>query len=215
MAALVDVPIFARGTAYRTPSSAPPWCWCGCWPRSRSAPSSGLLCDRLGYRVTTLFGMGLATAMFVLMGAWTASSMGPGLRPSDPVLVACGLGFGLAIAPINAAILGAVAELRHGLAASLVVVARMVGMLVGISLLTAIGLHQYDQVVQSIPQCPGGALSCPAYDAATQNALLDELRTIFQPAAAVCTGLAGVLGAVMLRRGRKRTASAMQAALGA
>ncbi len=215
MAALVDVPIFARGTAYpdsqlgaalvlvRLLAAVPV-----------GAILGGLLCDRLGYRITTLFGMGLATAMFVLMGGWTASSMGPGLRPSDPVLVGCGLGFGLAIAPINAAILGAVAEVRHGLAASLVVVARMVGMLVGISLLTAIGLHQYDQVVQSIPPCPGGALSCPAYDAATQSALLDELRTIFQ-AAAVCTALAGLLGAAMLRRRKGTPASAMEAALGA
>jgi MFS family permease len=215
MAALVDVPIFARATAY--PSSqlgaalvlvrllaAVPV----------GALAGGLLADRLGYRLTTLLGMGLATGMFVLMGTWTASAVGPGLRSSDPVLVACGLGFGLAIAPINAAILGAVAEVRHGLAAALVVVARMVGMLVGISLLTVIGLHQYDAEASRIPPCPGGALECPAYNTATQHALIDELHVIFL-AAAVCTGLAGVLGAVMLRRHREHAAGALEAALGA
>jgi MFS family permease len=174
----------------------------------------GLLCERLGYRLTTLLGMSVATGMFVLMGTWTAAAVGPGFRSSDPVLVACGLGFGLAIAPINAAILGAVAEVRHGLAAALVVVARMVGMLVGISLLTAIGLHQYDAEVIHIPPCPGGALECPAYNAATQHALIDELHLIFL-AAAVCTGVAGVLGALTLRRHRERAARALEAALGA
>ncbi|HYA00041.1 MAG TPA: MFS transporter [Candidatus Binatia bacterium] len=215
MAALVDVPIFARATAYpdsqlgaalvllRLLAAVPV-----------GAVLGGLLCERLGYRLTTLGGMALATAMFVLMGQWTASAVGPGLRPSDPILVGCGLGFGLAIAPINAAILGAVGPARHGLAASLVVVARMVGMLVGISLLTAIGLYRYNQEVSRIPPCPGGALSCTAYNTALQSALLDELRTIFL-AAAVCTAVAGLLGLAMLRRRRGGATSAMEAALGA
>jgi MFS family permease len=216
MAALVDVPIFARGTAYpdsqlgaalellRLLAAVP-----------AGALLGGVLADRVGYRLTTLLGMGLATAMFLLMGGWTATTMGPGVRASDAVLVGCGLGFGLAIAPVNAAILGAVAEVRHGLAASLVVVARMVGMLVGISLLTAIGLSRYDQEVRRIPPCPGGALTCPAYDSATQSALIDELHTIFL-AAAACTALAGVLGAALLRRrSRRHRPGAVEAALGA
>jgi MFS family permease len=215
IAALVDVPIFARATAYpdsqlgaalvlvRLLAAVPV-----------GAVLGGLACERLGYRLTTALGMALATAMFVLMGGWSASALGGGLRSSDLVLVGCGLGFGLAIAPINAAILGAVAEVRHGIAASLVVVARMVGMLVGISLLTAIGLNRYDQEVGRIPPCPGGALTCPSYDAAVQAALLDELRTIFL-AAAACTALAGVIGMATLRRRRGRHTGAITAALGA
>ena len=218
MAALVDVPIFARATAYssqlgaalvllRLPVAVP-----------IGAVLGGFLCDRLGYRLTTLLGMALSTAMFALMGGWTATSLGPGIRLSDPVLVGCGLGFGLAIAPVNAAILGAVTAARHGLAAALVVVARMIGMLVGISLLTAIGLHRYYQEASTIPSpaslCPNHPLSCAAYDALAQHALIDELRTIFL-AAAVCTGVAGIIGAAMLRRHRERAAGAMAAALGA
>jgi len=105
-----------------------------------------------------------------------------------------------------------------GLAAALVVVARMIGMLVGISLLTAIGLHRYYQEASTIPSpaslCPNHPLSCAAYDALAQHALIDELRTIFL-AAAVCTGVAGIIGAAMLRRHRERAAGAMAAALGA
>ena len=147
MAALVDVPIFARATSSGSQLGAALVLLRLLAAVPVGAVLGGLLCERIGYRLTTLLGMGLTTAMFVLMAGWNASSLGPGLRLSDPVLAGCGLGFGLAIAPINAAILGAVAAARHGLAAALVVVARMVGMLVGISLLTAIGLA---------PLLPGG-----------------------------------------------------------
>jgi hypothetical protein len=219
MAALVDVPIFARATA--DPNSqvgaalvlvrllvAVPV----------GALAGGLVCERLGYRLTTATGMALSTAMFLLMARWGPSSIGRGLRPSDPVLVACGLGFGLAIAPINAAILGAVSQARHGLAAALVVVARMMGMLVGVSLLTAIGLHAFYRDIATVPSparlCPAHPLDCAGYNALVQAALLDELRTVFV-AAAVCTALAGVLGGAMLRRHGERPAHAMEAALGA
>jgi MFS family permease len=218
MAALVDIPIFARATAYGSQLGAALVLLRLLAAVPVGAVLGGFLCERLGYRVTTLLGMALTTAMFVLMGGWTASSLGSGLRLSDPVLVGCGLGFGLAIAPINAAILGAVAAARHGLAAALVVVARMVGMLVGISLLTAIGLHRYYQEAATIPSpavlCPGHPLSCAAYNALSQHALLDELRTVFL-AAAVCTAAAGLIGAAMLRRHRESDPGAMAAALGA
>jgi MFS family permease len=218
MAALVDIPIFARATAYGSQLGAALVLLRLLAAVPVGAVLGGILCERLGYRVTTLLGMALTTAMFVLMGGWTASSLGSGLRLSDPVLVGCGLGFGLAIAPINAAILGAVAAARHGLAAALVVVARMVGMLVGISLLTAIGLHRYYQEAATIPSpailCPGHPLSCAAYNALSQHALLDELRTIFT-AAAVFTAAAGLIGAAMLRRHRESDPGAMAAALGA
>jgi MFS family permease len=218
MAALVDVPIFARATAYGSQLGAALVLLRLLAAVPVGAVLGGFLCEWLGYRVTTLLGMALTTAMFVLMGGWTASSLGSGLRLSDPVLVGCGLGFGLAIAPINAAILGAVAAARHGLAAALVVVARMVGMLVGISLLTAIGLHRYYREAATIPSpavlCPGHPLSCAAYNALSQQALLDELRTIFL-AAAVGPAAAGLIGAVMLRRHRESDPGAMAAALGA
>jgi len=218
MAALVDVPFFARATSAGTQLGAALVLVRLLAAVPVGAVLGGFLCERLGYRLTTLLGMALTTAAFVLMGGWTASALGPGIRLSDAVLVGCGLGFGLAIAPINAAILGAVAAARHGLAAALVVVARMVGMLVGISLLTAIGLHRFYEVAATIPSpaslCPSHPLSCAPYNVLEQQALLVELRTIFL-AAAVCTAAAGVIGAAMLRRHSGNDPGAMAAALGA
>ncbi|MGO8685802.1 MAG: MFS transporter [Candidatus Dormibacteria bacterium] len=218
MAALIDIPIFARATADGSQLGAALVLVRLLAAVPVGAVLGGFLCERLGYRLTTLLGMAVTTTAFALMGSWTASALGPGLRLSDVVLAGCGLGFGLAIAPINAAILGAVAAARHGLAAALVVVARMIGMLAGISLLTAIGLHRYYQEAATIPSpaslCPAHPLSCAAYNTLAQQALLDELRTIFL-AAAVCTAAAGLIGAAMLRRHREHEPGAMTAALGA
>ena len=67
------------------------------------------------------------------------------------MLFVCGLGFGLAIAPVNASMLVSVREQMHGLASALVVVARMIGMLVGISILTAVSLHVFYTTAATLP----------------------------------------------------------------
>ncbi len=208
MAALVDVPIFARVTAYpdsqvgaalvlvRFLAAVPV-----------GAVLGGLLTERLSHRATAAIGMALSAAMFAVMASWPASALSDSLwhtpvNQSDVVLAACGLGFGLAIAPVNAAVLGAVRAALHGLASALVVVARMVGMLVGLSVLTAVGLHAYYAAQSRIPSpltlCPTTA-TCPAYDALVKHAIVDELHSVFL-GAAVCALIATVLSATLLRR---------------
>ena len=207
MAALVDVPLFARSTV--DPNSevgaalvllrflvAVPI----------GAVIGGVLCrSRARAAWIAAGGMVLSTAAFVSMTTWSATALGGGPRPSDVELVVCGLGFGLAVAPVNVAILGAVEERFHALASALAVVARTIGMLAGLSALTAIALHRFYQVEATIASplvlCPRNPESCPAYDAATTRALLSELHTIFA-GAAVCTAVAAVLAVVLLRSPR-------------
>jgi MFS transporter, DHA2 family, triacylglyceride efflux pump len=224
MAALVDVPIFARATAYpnsqvdaalvlvRFLAAVPVGALLG-----------GLLTERLSHRATAASGMVLSCAMFLLMAAWPQTALTDSLwhtriTQSDVVLAACGLGFGLAIAPVNAAVLGAVRAALHGLASALVVVARMIGMLVGLSVLTAVGLRAYYGAQSHIPSpitlCPRTPTSCTAYDALVRHAIVDELHAVFL-GAAVCAGIATVLSATLLRRHPgARTQAAMALAMG-
>lgn len=204
MAALVDVPLFARSTVY--PDSevqaalvllrflvAVPV----------GAVLGGLLCrSRRVAPYLAAAGMALSTMGFLAMATWSATALGGGPRPSDAELIVCGLGFGLAIAPVNVAILGAVETRFHALASALAVVARTVGMMVGLSALTAVALHRFygaeARIGSPLTLCPDNPNSCPAYDNATTKALLSELHTIFA-GAALCALVAGLLAVLLLR----------------
>ena len=207
MAALLDIPIFARATTFPTSQlgaalellrfliAVPVGAVCGGW-----------LAQRVGNRLVAASGLALTTAAFLAMTRWSAGTLGDPfgpawLHPSDPVLVACGLGFGLAIAPVNAAILGAVKESMLGVASALVVVARVVGMLVGVSVLTAVGLHAFFATSARLPSaaslCPASPLHCPAYDSLVTGAIVDELRVVFL-GAALSAAVAAALALALL-----------------
>ncbi len=59
-------------------------------------------------------------------------------------LAILGAGFGLVTAPIGAAVINAAPEDQRGIAASLVIVLRLIGMSVGLSGLTSWGLYRFD-----------------------------------------------------------------------
>ena len=204
MAALIDVPLFARSTVDPNSETAAALVLLRFLVAVPvGAVAGGLLCrGRHRAAGVAAAGMALSTAAFLLMATWSQTSLGGGPRWSDAELVMCGLGFGLAIAPVNVAILGAVEERHHALASALAVVARTIGMLAGLSALTAIALRRFYQAEAHIGSplklCPTHPGSCAPYDQATTRALLSELHTIFT-GAAVCTGLAAVLALWLLR----------------
>ncbi|MHB8719389.1 MAG: MFS transporter [Candidatus Dormibacteria bacterium] len=213
IAALVDVPVLARATV------APDSQLGAALVLTRllvavpvGALLGGLWLRRLGHAAVAAAGMGLGAASLALMSTWDAAALSgrlgvSWLHPSDPVLAACGLGFGLAIAPVSAAILAAVPAAMHGVAASLTVAARILGMLAGLSLLTAIGLQRFTAVQATLPSplalCPHSPLNCPALDALETAALLDEVHVIFLGAAAAA--LVATLVALLLRSPRRAT----------
>jgi len=201
VAALVDIPIFARVTRY---------------PGSQlgaalvlvellaalpvGALLGGVLCHRLTPRWIASAGMALSTAGFAVMTSWQPDALnGP---RSTVTLVLTGLGFGLAIAPVNAALLAATEAGVHGVASALAVVARTVGMLVGLSVLTAVGLRifyaEQRRIASPLTLCPTTPADCPAYRAATKAAVLAELHATFW-GAAICAAVAAALAAVLLR----------------
>ncbi|RHW23450.1 MFS transporter [Nocardioides immobilis] len=141
IAALVDIPLFARTTTYRDSQLGAALIllrFLVALPVG--AIVGGYLLRRLPAGVITAVGMLMAAGGFFWMAQWDVASL-DGFASNVP-LVLGGLGFGLALAPVNAAILSTTAHDTHGLASALVVVARMVGMLVGISVLTTWGLRQ-------------------------------------------------------------------------
>ena len=209
VAALVDVPLFARATT--TPGDqlgaalvllrlliAVPV----------GAVAGGWLCRVVAPRLVAGAGMALAAAAFVAMTGWGERSLDGAW--STVVLLAAGLGFGLAIAPVNAVLLAVTRAEVHGSASALAVVARTVGMLAGLSLLTAVALRRFTAELAAIGTpmevCPSTPADCPAYDAATNAALLTQLHTVFA-GAAIAAGLAAVAAVVLLRSGPLRSAA--------
>jgi hypothetical protein len=82
-------------------------------------------------------------------------------------------------------------------------------MLVGSSVLVAVGLHRFYEAEARIPSptttCPAHPLACPAYERASTAALLSELHTIFA-GAAVCALAAALLCPLLV--GRRLSAGA-------
>ncbi len=200
IAALVDIPLFARVTVY---------------PDSQldaalvlvrllvalpvGALAGGFLVRRLSPGVVAAAGLALAAGGFWWMSTWGLTSLR--LPVASVPLVLTGLGFGLALAPVNAALLAATADAVHGVSSALLVVARMVGMLVGISALTTIGLRRYYAVQVDLPSpstvCPSGT-QCAAYTRMLKEAGLAQLETVFV-GAAVCAVVAALLALVLFR----------------
>jgi MFS transporter, DHA2 family, triacylglyceride efflux pump len=157
----------------------------------------GLLAQRIGTRATAVAGMVLAAAAFTQMAGWQADELalrfGP-LPVAAVALGACGLGFGVVIAPLAARVLELTRAEHHGLASSLVVLSRTVGMLIGLAALTAYGLYRFRQILGT-PQLSGDVRSqVDQLERLVGAAFLQEYREIFAVAAGLCLLAALVAG---------------------
>ncbi|MCD5399533.1 MAG: MFS transporter [Dehalococcoidia bacterium] len=104
----------------------------------------GFVCQRLDYRAPTVVGLALAALGFGLMSQW-------GLGIGDPSmtvhLAIVGFGFGLLIAPIALAATNSVEPGLRGAAAGLITASRVVGMTIGLAMLTAWGTGRFQDLV--------------------------------------------------------------------
>lgn len=204
IAALVDIPFFARLTVYRDSQfDAALVLLRFLIALPIGAVVGGWLLRHVHAAVLTSVAMTLSALAFVHMATWDRQSLD---HPVETLsLVLAGLGFGLAIAPVNAVLLDCTAGAVHGVASALLIVARMVGMLVGISVLTTIGLHRFYAASADIPPvtelCHGAQTACAAYKDAIVDAGIAQLHAVFG-GAAVCALLAAGLAALLLRPAR-------------
>ncbi|MGE5828010.1 MAG: MFS transporter [Micromonosporaceae bacterium] len=177
----------------------------------------GALARAVGEPFVAAFGFLVAAAGYWFISGWPLQILaarylvGPVSVPRlDADLALAGLGLGLVIAPLSAAMLRTVPAIQHGVASAAVVVARTMGMLLGVAALTAWGLHRFQQLTADLnPPLPFGlseeefTRASDAYTLALQEALRGEYHEIFLVTAGLCA-----LGAIVsLALSRQQTPS--------
>jgi MFS family permease len=212
IAALVDIPVFARISIYGDSQIKAALVLVELLVALPiGALAGGFLTRVLDSGLIAGAGMACAAAGFWAMSGWDADQLHHQLS-SSAVLALTGFGFGLALAPVNAALLASTRPAVHGVTSALLVVSRMVGMLVGISALTTIGLRRYYTVSADFPSpgevCGGGRTRCDAYSDLLQHAGVAQLHSIFA-GAAVCALAAGLLAVVLFRGAETRATPAV------
>jgi MFS family permease len=203
IAALIDIPLFARTTVYpddQLPAALVLVRFLLALPVG--AVAGGYLIRFLSPGVVTAIGMLMAATGFVLMTRWGLTTLEEPI--ANVALVVGGLGFGLALAPVNAALLAFTDDGVHGVATAFVVVSRMVGMLIGISALTTIGLRRYyaeQKVVPPVQEVCDGKSRCKEFSDLLRVAGIAQEHAVFWGAAG-CAVVAAVLALVLFREVR-------------
>lgn len=157
----------------------------------------GFAASRAGPRATAAAGIALSAVAFLQMSQWgsdvLAHHIGP-LRQADIPLAACGLGFGVVISPLTASVLALTRSQSHGLATSLVVLARTMGMLLGLSALAAFGVYRFHQVLGTpVLNDPDLRARIKHLAQLVAAAFLQEYREIFTIASGLCVIAAVVI----------------------
>ena len=111
---------------------------------------SGFAVRLLSLRIVTMIGLVMSVVGLMQMSAWTPATS---IESAALSLALFGAGFGLTVTPRSTAAVESVSIDAYGIASSTVTVARMVGMAVGLAILTAYGSttidRLYDQVYAS------------------------------------------------------------------
>lgn len=172
---VVDVPLFSRLTTDGSQTDAAMELVKFLLAVPVGALFGGWILRWVGDGLSAGAGLVLAAIGLFVMSGWESGSLE--LFSATVTLAVVGFGLGMALAPVNDAALADSPQDAHGTASSLVVVARMVGMVVGLALLTGVGLHRYYEAVDAMPreqQTDGQALL---------DAALLQVHTVFLGAA--------------------------------
>jgi MFS family permease len=183
-------------------------------PLALAAVPGGWLTSRAGYRAVTLPGMVLAVCGFGLMTTWRPEMAGQavaaltsGTSPDAAALAGtlkmtaglalAGIGLGLTIAPIATAVINGVGDSERGTAAAAVIILRLTGMSLSVSLLTAYGLRRTTEIsselLRGVAFSDFARIAAAGLEAVTR--VTNEMAWIALAAAA-----AGIIPALLLRR---------------
>jgi MFS family permease len=119
------------------------------------ALASGFIVRVLSLRLVTVFGLVLGGLALVGMSAWTPSTS---LVMVGLAMAVFGLGFGLTVTARSTAAVERAGAAAFGVASATVTVARMIGMAIGLAVLTAYGSTTIDRLHDQIYNTPGGYL---------------------------------------------------------
>ncbi len=143
--AIANVPLFINTLVAATPEQG---AWDSGWmlsgltvPMALAAFPGGWLAERWGYRWPSVAGLILAMVGFWFMSGWQAETP---YAVMIPQLALAGVGFGLILAPIAAAVVNASPPGYRGTGSALVIIFRLVGMTIGVSSITTFGLRRVD-----------------------------------------------------------------------
>jgi EmrB/QacA subfamily drug resistance transporter len=166
-----------------------------------TAPLGGWLAGRRAWRVPTLLGLVLAAAGYALMSLWRADT---GYTAMACSLALAGAGLGLTLSPTASVVIDAASEARRGAASALVIVLRLTGMTVGVSVLTLWGVQRQDTLRRA-------AAGDPAVLADPAGFLLDVAAQVVAETFlfAVVALLVALALAALLRSRRGRPAPAV------
>ena len=116
---------------------------------------SGFALRVMSPRLATLVGLALSIAGLVAMATWTPDT---DIGIVALSLATFGLGFGLTVTPRSTAAVEAAGRRAFGAAASVVTVARMIGMAIGLAILTAYGSTTIDRLATQVYATPDAYL---------------------------------------------------------
>jgi MFS family permease len=141
--AIANVPLFINTVAAETLEQG---AWDSGWmlsaltlPMAFAAVPGGYLAARRGYRLPSILGLLGSVVGLLMMTTWSINTT---YLQMIPHLVIAGIGFGILIAPIAAAVVDAAPETHRGTASALVIIFRLIGMTIGVSSLTTYGVHR-------------------------------------------------------------------------
>ena len=177
MVAMVTVPLMADTVLGKTPLEGGLRLMRLTGAIPLGAIAGGLLASRFGSRPVTVAGLAVAATGLFLMSGW-------GQDFADPAptvhLALTGLGFGAVIAPLFVTAMGTVGADYQATAASLVTVARMMGMAMGMAVLSAWGMEHFQGIMAGLVFPPPTAGEPEAAIVARMSGLVDASISLFQ-----------------------------------